>query len=123
VQLEQELAGFTSDHGSLVAIGVLGGIHLGHKYLISQLKELAAKQDYSSVVNTFDKHPQKALKPHTYSPFLTNASEKVVLLIQELWIPFFFSLLALAFTVLVPIRKFIFGSPQIGATGKLKILS
>jgi FAD synthase len=112
VQLEQELAGFTSDHGSIVAIGVLGGIHLGHKCLISQLKELAAKQDYSSVVNTFDKHPQKTLKPPIYSPFLTNAGEKVVLLIQELWMPFFFSLLVLAFTVLVHIRKFIFGSPQ-----------
>jgi riboflavin kinase / FMN adenylyltransferase len=109
VQLEQELTGFTSDRDSMVAIGVFDGVHLGHKYLISQLKELAAKQGYCNVVIKFDKSPQKVLKPHSHPLFLTNAVEKAVLLIQKLWMPLFFSLLASAFTVLVHIIKFIFG--------------
>jgi riboflavin kinase/FMN adenylyltransferase len=74
VQLEQELAGFTSDRDSLVAIGVFDGVHLGHKYLISQLKELAGQQGYSSIVVTFDKHPHKVLKPHSHPLFLTDAA-------------------------------------------------
>ena len=83
MQLEQELAGFTSDHDSLVAIGVFDGVHLGHKYLISQLKELARQQGYSSVVVTFDKHPQKILRPHSHPLFLTDAAEKAELLSKE----------------------------------------
>ncbi len=83
MQLEQELAGFTSDRESLVAIGVFDGVHLGHKYLISQLKELAGQQGYSSVVVTFDKHPQEVLKPNSQPPFLTDAAEKAELLSKE----------------------------------------
>lgn len=83
MQLEQELAGFTSDRDSLVAIGVFDGVHLGHKYLISQLKELAGQQGYSSIVVTFDKHPQKVLKPHSHPLFLTDAGEKAELLSEE----------------------------------------
>jgi riboflavin kinase/FMN adenylyltransferase len=83
VQLEQELAGFTSDRDSLVAIGVFDGVHLGHKYLISQLKKLAFQQGYNSVVVTFDKHPQEVLKPNSQPPFLTDAAEKAELLLKE----------------------------------------
>ena len=83
MQLEQELAGFTSDRDSLVAIGVFDGVHLGHKYLISQLKELAGQQGCSSVVVTFDKHPQEVLKPNSIPSFLTDAAEKAELLSKE----------------------------------------
>ena len=83
VQLEQKLAGFNSNRDSLVAIGVFDGVHLGHKYLISQLKELAAQQGYSSVVVTFDKHPQEVLQPNSQPPFLTDAAEKAELLSKE----------------------------------------
>ena len=83
MQLEQELVGFTSDRNSLIAIGVFDGVHLGHKYLLSQLKELAGKQGYSSVVITFDKHPQEILNPNNHPPFLTDAKEKAELLSKE----------------------------------------
>jgi riboflavin kinase / FMN adenylyltransferase len=83
VQLEEELAGFTPDRDSLVAIGVFDGVHLGHKDLISQLKKLAAQQGYSTIVMTFDKHPQKVLRPHSHPLFLTDAAEKAQLLSAE----------------------------------------
>jgi len=83
MQLEQELAGFSPDRDSLVAIGVFDGVHLGHKYLISRLKELAGQQGFASVVVTFDKHPQKVLKPHSHPFFLTDAAEKAELLSKE----------------------------------------
>ena len=83
MQVEQELAGFAPDRDSLVTIGVFDGVHLGHKYLISKLKELAGQQGLGSVVITFNKHPQETLSPRAQPPFLTDASEKAALLKKE----------------------------------------
>jgi riboflavin kinase/FMN adenylyltransferase len=48
-QLEQELSGFQDNRDSIVTIGVFDGVHLGHKYLINQLKELARQQGYAAL--------------------------------------------------------------------------
>jgi riboflavin kinase / FMN adenylyltransferase len=83
VHVEEELAGFSLDRDSLVTIGVFDGVHLGHKYLISKLKELASQQGFADFVITFDKHPQETLSPRSQPPFLTDASEKALLLKKE----------------------------------------
>lgn len=83
MQVEQELAGFSPDRDSVITIGVFDGVHLGHKYLISKLKELASQQDLCTIVITFDKHPQETLSPKAQPPFLTDASEKADLLKKE----------------------------------------
>ena len=41
MQVEQELARFSSPHDALVAVGVFDGVHRGHLFLISRLTELA----------------------------------------------------------------------------------
>jgi riboflavin kinase/FMN adenylyltransferase len=83
VQVELELAGFWQDRDSLVTIGVFDGVHLGHKYLISQLKELAGQQGLRSIVITFHKHPQEVLNPRSQPPFLSDSGEKAELLKKE----------------------------------------
>jgi len=84
VQLEQELAGLQDYRDSAVTIGVFDGVHLGHKYLIYRLKELARQQDLRSVVVTFHEHPQEVLAPHRAAPpFLTDSTEKAALLKKE----------------------------------------
>jgi riboflavin kinase/FMN adenylyltransferase len=83
VQLEKELAGFHEDRDSLITIGVFDGVHLGHKYLISQVIELARQQGLRSVVITFNKHPQEILAPESHPPFLTDSREKANLLKKE----------------------------------------
>lgn len=83
MQLEQELAGFQEDRDSLITIGVFDGVHLGHKYLIKQLIELARQQSLRSVVITFHKHPHDVLAPHSQPPFLTDSAEKADLLKKE----------------------------------------
>jgi riboflavin kinase / FMN adenylyltransferase len=83
MQVEQELAGFMPSRDNLVTIGVFDGVHLGHKHLISKLKELASQQSLGSVVVTFYKHPQEVLSPESHLPFLTDAVEKAELLEQE----------------------------------------
>jgi len=81
--MEEELAGLAPDKDMLLTIGVFDGVHLGHKYLISQLKELALKQELLSGVVTFRQHPQEVLFPQTKLPFLTNITQRVNLLKNE----------------------------------------
>lgn len=57
-------------------IGFFDGVHLGHQYLLSQLKEEAAKRGLQSAIITFDVHPQQVLKGA--SPLLlTTYNERV----------------------------------------------
>ncbi len=81
--VEEELGKISPEKDMLLTIGVFDGVHLGHKYLISQLKELARQQDLLSGVVTFRQHPLKVLAPQTELPYLTSLEEKVRLLKNE----------------------------------------
>jgi len=83
MQVEEELAGLSPKKGMLLTIGVFDGVHLGHKYLISQLTERARQQDLLSGVVTFRQHPQEVLSPQTRLPFLTDLAERTNLLKNE----------------------------------------
>ena len=81
--VEEELAKLSPEKDMLLTIGVFDGVHLGHKYLISQLKELARQQDALSGVITFRQHPQEVLSPQTKLPFLTDLDQRTNLLQNE----------------------------------------
>ena len=81
--VEEELARFSPDKDMLLTIGVFDGVHLGHKYLISQLVAQARQQDLLSGVVTFRQHPQEVLQPQTRLPFLTDLTERNNLLKGE----------------------------------------
>ncbi len=81
--VEEELARLSPEKDTLLTIGVFDGVHLGHKYLISQLKEHAMRQNLLAVVVTFRRHPQEVLSPQTKLPFLTDLDERTNLLKNE----------------------------------------
>jgi riboflavin kinase/FMN adenylyltransferase len=83
MQIEQELAELSPGKDTMLTIGVFDGVHLGHKYLISQLKVLARQQDLLTGVVTFRQHPQAVLSPRTKIPFLTDLSQRINLLKNE----------------------------------------
>jgi len=83
MQVEEELARLSPKKDMLLTIGVFDGVHLGHKYLISQLKEQAKQQNLLSGVVTFRHHPQEVLSPQTKLPFLTDLTERTNLLKNE----------------------------------------
>jgi riboflavin kinase/FMN adenylyltransferase len=80
--MEKELAGLSPDKDTLLTIGVFDGVHLGHKYLISRLKELALKEGLASGVVTFRQHPEEVMSK-TKLPFLTDLEQRIDLLKGE----------------------------------------
>jgi riboflavin kinase/FMN adenylyltransferase len=67
----------------VLTIGVFDGVHLGHKHLISKLREEAARQKMLSGVVTFRHNPEKLLSHRNKLPFLTEIEERVELLKHE----------------------------------------
>ncbi len=66
--------------GSAVTIGAYDGVHLGHRYLLSELRREAARRGLASVVVTFDRHPATVVRPQSAPPILTDRDQKLELL-------------------------------------------
>lgn len=63
-----------------ITIGSFDGLHLGHRYLLNQLMEIADKNDLPTFVLSFEPHPRLVL-PHNESfRLLTTLDEKIELL-------------------------------------------
>ncbi len=63
----------------IATIGFFDGVHLGHQYLLSQLREEAAKRGLKSAIVTFDEHPQKVLQGKS-PKLLTTYQERIAML-------------------------------------------
>jgi riboflavin kinase / FMN adenylyltransferase len=83
MQVEDELAQFSPPKETLITIGVFDGVHLGHKFLISELVSLAAGQNLLSCVITFRQHPRDLLSPKTKLLYLCSIPERIQLLKNE----------------------------------------
>jgi riboflavin kinase/FMN adenylyltransferase len=83
MQIEEELARSRPEKDTLLTIGVFDGIHLGHKYLLSQLTKQAREQNLLSGVVTFNQHPQEVLSPQIRLPFLTDLAQRMELIKNE----------------------------------------
>lgn len=65
---------------SVATIGFFDGVHHGHRFLINQVKEAAAKDGLCSALVTFPVHPRQVIQT-TYRPLLlTSPQEKIELL-------------------------------------------
>ena len=67
----------------VATIGFFDGVHLGHNYLLEQLKTEAQQRGMQSVVVTFANHPRLFFDPNCALKQLTLSDEKVELLKQK----------------------------------------
>jgi len=69
----------TTDFLPCVAtVGFFDGLHIGHRFLIEELKSIAREQNLKSVVITFSKHPRKVLNSDFQPELLTTLDEKLI---------------------------------------------
>lgn len=61
-------------------IGFFDGVHLGHRYLIEQVRHKAAKRGQASLLLTFRTHPRLVTHPDFHPRLLTTYEEKCDLL-------------------------------------------
>lgn len=67
----------------VVTIGSFDGIHRGHQALISKVEDRAEEVGGTSVLLTFEPHPQRVIAPGSAPPLLTLREEKLPLLERE----------------------------------------
>ena len=65
---------------SAVAIGKFDGVHAGHRRVIAELREVAARDSLTATIVTFDRHPLALLRPEACPPPLVSNAQKVELL-------------------------------------------
>lgn len=63
-----------------MSIGMYDGVHVGHRAVISQVREQAARTGAKSVVVTFDRHPMSVVRPDQAPRLLTTLDQKLELL-------------------------------------------
>ncbi len=64
----------------VATIGFFDGVHAGHRYLIQQVKEIAATKGLRSALVTFPIHPRKVMNAEYRPELLTTPEEKISLL-------------------------------------------
>lgn len=71
----------THNENPMVAtIGFFDGVHLGHQYLINQVKSEAERRGMQSLLVTFGEHPLKVIRPEFKPQLINTVSEKLDLL-------------------------------------------
>lgn len=58
-------------------VGFFDGVHAGHRFLIEELKSIAASQNRKSMVVTFSEHPRKVLHSKYQPMLITTLEEKL----------------------------------------------
>lgn len=64
----------------VATIGFFDGVHRGHRFLIEQVRQIAAAQGMRSALITFPVHPRKVMNRDFQPELLTTRDEKLALL-------------------------------------------
>ena len=65
---------------AVVTIGAYDGVHRGHRAVIDQVRDLAARRSARSALITFDRHPATVVRPESAPRLLTGQEQKLELL-------------------------------------------
>jgi len=74
------LDGRMSADGSVVALGMFDGVHIGHRVLLDKARAVAEQHHLPMVVHTFAQHPLSLVAPEKQPPLLTTLEERAALI-------------------------------------------
>ncbi|GAC1439712.1 MAG: bifunctional riboflavin kinase/FAD synthetase [Sediminibacterium sp.] len=84
MKVHRELAGSLPQfERAVITIGTFDGVHLGHRQIIAQLKEEAARIGGETVIITFHPHPRKIVSSVPGEVKLLNTLHEKILLLDE----------------------------------------
>lgn len=84
MKLYNDINEFTPVKNAVVTIGTFDGVHLGHRKIISRIRELAEECGGETVILTFFPHPRMIIHPEDESLKLINTIHEKADLLQEL---------------------------------------
>lgn len=64
----------------IATVGTFDGVHLGHRYLLSQLRSEATARGLRPLAVTFDRHPLSIVAPELAPPAITGPEEQAALI-------------------------------------------
>ncbi len=63
--------------GTVLALGMFDGVHLGHRALIRRAVSLAHEKKLDAMVCTFDQHPMRVIRPDAAPEMLMTVEERL----------------------------------------------
>ena len=63
MQVYHSIDEFPDDINIVLTIGTFDGIHIGHRYILQRLNQIAKKESAESVLLSFSPHPRHVLFP------------------------------------------------------------
>lgn len=75
---------FKPVENAVVTIGTFDGVHLGHRKIISRIKEIADSINGETVILTFFPHPRMILHPEDHSIKMINTMDEKAALLEQL---------------------------------------
>lgn len=77
-----DLKGVKRNQNSVLTVGTFDGVHLGHQFILAELKKRAGRRGAQSTLVTFRPHPQLVLKSSNKPnlKILTTVEEKISIL-------------------------------------------
>jgi riboflavin kinase / FMN adenylyltransferase len=83
MKIYNDLEEFTKRKNAVVTIGTFDGVHIGHRKIISRLKETAQHSNGETVILTFFPHPRMIIHPEDVNlKMITTIDEKARLMEQ-----------------------------------------
>lgn len=67
-------------NGTVVTIGAYDGVHVGHRAVLAEVRDLADKRGCDTAVVTFEPHPAAVVRPDSAPLLLTDLAQKLELL-------------------------------------------
>jgi len=86
MKIYHDINEFQPIKNAVVTIGTFDGVHLGHRKIISRLKELAADTGGETVLLTFFPHPRMIIHPEDQNLKLINTIHEKADLLEQLGI-------------------------------------